>query len=69
MKGKVRRKSRRPLVMWAVMVNEFLYPDSLCAKQEWAEAYLDSAWQEAVRGARVRVVKMTIEDVPEREKS
>lgn len=58
-------RQRKARVMYAIFVNDELYPESLCERREWAESYLDDARHAAAKGAAVRVVQVTIEELPD----
>lgn len=67
------KKSRKPArapravrVMWATMVNDHVVPRSICNTRVGAASYLGDA-RHAVRklNYHVRVVKLTIEEVPQ----
>lgn len=62
--------ARKRKVAYAVMVNDEMYPDSLCADRDGAESYLGDAKHAAAQGANVRVVKLVIEELkPRKERS
>lgn len=58
-----RRPAPKRKVMYAVMVNDEMYPDSLSEKRVWAAASLGDARHAALAGARVRVARVVIEEL------
>lgn len=64
----------KPKVFYAVMCGDETYPDSMCKTREGAESYLGDAKHAATEGAKytkkkikVRLVKLTVEDVKDGE--
>lgn len=51
------------MTRYAVMVNDELFPRSVCTTREFAETYLDDARHAAAPKSHVRVVKLTITEL------